>query len=219
MAGTHFAVWAPNAREVSVIGDFNGWTPNGTYTVATAAVCLRRLGRLHPEHIGVGGDSTSTPSHRNYNDYRVEKADPCGFAAEIRPQTASKVWDRLSRATNGTTAEVDDVTARAKHNCHRRPRSRSTKCTRRPGGGCLEGKATAELSYRELKAASSWPNYLTHMGYTHVEFMPITEHPFDGSWGYQTVGYFAPTSRFGTPDDFRFLVDTLHQAGICVILD
>jgi 1,4-alpha-glucan branching enzyme len=205
--GTHFAVWAPNARAVSVIGDFNGWTPathplhgRGTSGVWAGFVPQVAAGALYKFAI-----------ESQYNDYRVEKADPCGFAAEIRPRTASKVWDLSRYAWNDGAwmAQRDKANALdaplAIYEVH------LGSWRRVPEDG------NRWLSYREL--APLLAEYLKHMGYTHVEFMPVTEHPFDGSWGYQTVGYFAPTSRFGTPDDFRFLVDTLHQAGIGVILD
>ena len=205
--GTHFAVWAPNARAVSVIGDFNGWTPathplhsRGTSGVWAGFVPQAAAGALYKFAI-----------ESQYNDYRVEKADPCGFAAEIRPHTASKVWDLSRYAWN----DGDWMAQRAKANALDAPLAiyevHLGSWRRVPEDG------NRWLSYREL--APLLAEYLKHLGYTHVEFMPVTEHPFDGSWGYQTVGYFAPTSRFGTPDDFRFLVDTLHQAGIGVILD
>ena len=205
--GTHFAVWAPNAREVSVIGDFNGWTwgshplqPRASSGVWEGFVPAIGNGALYKYAV------TS-----QYNDYRVEKADPVGFAAEIRPHTASKVWD-LSRYTWN---DGEWMMRRAQANAIDAPISiyeMHLASWRR-----IPEEDNRWLSYREL--APQLAAYLKHMGYTHVEFMPITEHPFDGSWGYQTVGYFAPTSRFGSPDDFRFLVDTLHQAGIGVILD
>jgi 1,4-alpha-glucan branching enzyme len=204
--GTHFAVWAPNAREVSVIGDFNGWTPgawhlNGSNSgVWTGFIPNVFEGALYKYAI------TS-----NHNDYRVEKADPCGFASEIRPRTASKVWD-LSRYR---WHDADWMVRRKQANALDSPIAiyelHLGSWRRVPEGG------NRWLTYREM--ALQLVDYLKHMGYTHVEFMPITEHPFDGSWGYQTVGYYAPTSRYGTPDDFRFLIDSLHQAGIGVILD
>ncbi|MBM3996022.1 MAG: 1,4-alpha-glucan branching protein GlgB [Planctomycetes bacterium] len=204
--GTHFAVWAPNAREVSVIGDFNGWTPGAWYLngsdagVWTGFIPNVLEGALYKYAI--------TSRHDNF---RAEKADPCGFAAELRPRTASKVWD-LSRYQ---WHDADWMMNRRRKNALDAPitiyEMHLASWRRMPEEG------NRWLTYREV--APLLADYLTHMGYTHVEFMPITEHPFDGSWGYQTVGYFAPTSRFGTPDDFRFLVDTLHQAGIGVILD
>jgi 1,4-alpha-glucan branching enzyme len=213
--GTHFAVWAPNAREVSVIGDFNGWTAgafflNGSNAgVWTGFIPNIQEGALYKYAIA-----------SQYHDYRIEKADPCGFAAEIRPRTASKVWDLSRYRWN----DADWMARRKKANALDAPIAiyevhlgswrRTLTPDPSPGG---RGEIWGWLSYREL--APILADYVKQMGYTHVEFMPITEHPFDGSWGYQTVGYYAPTSRFGSPDDFRFLVDALHQAGVGVILD
>jgi 1,4-alpha-glucan branching enzyme len=205
--GVHFAVQAPNAERVSVIGDFNGWDPEA-----------------HPLHLR--GDSgiweCFVPDvgpgalykyriHSHYRGYQADKADPYGFAAEIRPQTASKVWD-LS-----TYRWQDHSWMSTRHvmNAHDAPISIyevHLGSWRR-----LPEEDHRWLTYREL--APRLAAYLTQMGFTHVEFLPVTEHPFDGSWGYQTVGYYAPTSRYGTPDDFMYLVDILHQAGIGVILD
>ena len=146
-----------------------------------------------------------------YEGYEVDKADPYGFAAEIRPQTASKVWDlegyqwndgewmQYREGRNSLTAPV------SVYEVHLGSWAR------------VPEEDNRWLTYREL--AGKLSDYVHDMGYTHVEFLPVNEHPFDGSWGYQTVGYYAPTSRFGTPQDFMFLVDTLHQRGIGVILD
>lgn len=217
-SGTHFAVWAPNARAVSVVGDFNAWRADafalqsrGTSGIWTGFVPGVQAGALYKYAI------TS-----QYGNHHVEKADPCGFAAEIRPQTASKVWD-LSRYVWNDGAWM---TRRGKANALDAPiavyeihlgswRWALTPDLSPERRGENGGKRW--LTYREL--APLLADYVADMGYTHVEFLPVSEHPFDGSWGYQTVGYFAPTSRFGTPDDFRFLVDTLHQRGIGVILD
>jgi 1,4-alpha-glucan branching enzyme len=143
--------------------------------------------------------------------YRVDKADPCGFAAEIRPHTASKVWDLGAYQWH----DSQWLSQRRRANALQAPISiyevHLGSWRRVPEQG------NRWLSYREL--AVQLAEYVHQMGFTHVEFLPITEHPFDGSWGYQTVGYFAPTSRFGTPADFMFLIDTLHQNGIGVILD
>jgi len=207
VAGTHFAVWAPNARTVSVIGDFNHWDASkhplrslGSSGVWVGFVPGVASGALYKYYI-----------ESQYNGYRVEKADPLGFAAEIRPLSASKVWD-LSRYTWN---DADWMKRRGKANALDAPiaiyEMHLASWRRVPEEG------NRWLTYREL--APILTEYILHMGFTHVEFMPISEHPFDGSWGYQTVGYFAPTSRFGTPDDFRFLIDTLHQAGIGVLLD
>ena len=138
-----------------------------------------------------------------YNAYQADKADPYGFAAEIRPQTASKVWDLSVRVEDQEWME-----SRAGRNALDAPISiyevHLGSWARVPEEG------NRWLTYREM--APKLAEYAHHMGFTHVEFMPVTEHPFDGSWGYQTVGYFAPTSRFGTPQDFMFLVDDAAPA-------
>jgi 1,4-alpha-glucan branching enzyme len=206
-SGTYFRVWAPNARAVSVIGDFNGWdcqaTPMsscGQSGIWEGFVPGVDIGALYKYYI-----------ESRYHDYCVEKADPYGFAAEIRPKTASKVWDLSLYQWN------DAAWMEARRNRVLQQEAVSVyevhlgSWMRHPEDNCRW------LSYREL--AFNLVEYIRHMGFTHVELMPISEHPFDGSWGYQTIGYFAPTSRFGTPDDFRYLVDTLHQNDIGVILD
>jgi 1,4-alpha-glucan branching enzyme len=205
--GTHFAVWAPNAERISVIGDFNGWQA--------------QVHPLHPsERSGIWqgfvpgvaqGALYKYAIESRLNGYRVAKTDPFGFAAEIRPQTASKVWD-LNRYEWRDQAWLAQ---RGKTNTLQAPLS--VYEVHLGSWRRVPEENNRWLSYREL--APLLADYVHDMGYTHVELLPITEHPFDGSWGYQTVGYFAPTSRFGTPDDFRYLIDTLHQRGIGVILD
>jgi 1,4-alpha-glucan branching enzyme len=205
--GTQFAVWAPNAQEVSVMGDFNGWQPD-----------THRLS-VHPE-AGVWEGFLPGLGHGSlykyhilsrYADYTADKADPYGFAAEIRPNTASKVWD-LGGYEWGDAAWLE---ARGKNQALDAPIS--TYEVHLGSWARVPEEGNRWLTYREM--APKLADYVHHMGFTHVEFLPVTEHPFDGSWGYQTLGYFAPTSRFGTPQDFMYLVDTLHQRGIGVILD
>ena len=198
--GVQFAVWAPNAKEVSVIGDFNGWQAGRN--------CLS----VHPEAgIWDGFFPGIQPGARykynvvsQYNDYSAEKADPFAFAAEIRPNTASKVWD----LGGYQWADAAWIEARSRNQAIDAPISvyevHLGSWARVPEEG------NRWLTYREM--ASKLADYVHHMGFTHVEFMPVTEHPFDASWGYQTVGYFAPTSRFGTPQDFMYLVDTCTSA-------
>ncbi len=205
--GTLFAVWAPNAERVSVIGDFNGWDPeahplaprwdgSGIWEGFVPGV---GHGSLYKYHIvsRFGGDS-------------VDKGDPLAFFWETPPGTASIVWDlryewqdaawlRTRRRANALDAPM------AIYEVHLGSWRRVPE----------EGHRF--LTYREM--AEALPRYVREMGFTHVEFLPVMEHPFYGSWGYQTVGYFAPTSRYGTPQDFMFLVDTLHQHGIGVVLD
>ena len=205
--GVRFAVWAPNAKEVSVIGDFNGWRPEtnrlevhpsgGVWEGFIAGIGVGALYKYHIES--------------QYHDYSADKADPYGFAAEIRPQTASKVWSLDGYAWG----DAGWLTSRTRLQALDAPISiyevHLGSWARVPEEG------NRWLSYREITPRLA--DYVHDMGFTHVELMPITEHPFDGSWGYQTVGYYAPTSRFGTPEDFMYLVDTLHQRGIGVILD
>jgi 1,4-alpha-glucan branching enzyme len=205
--GTFFCVWAPNAQRASIIGDFNGWNREATPM------------RLHPEAglwdcfvPGVkAGDLYKYFIESRYNRYRVEKADPYGFAAEIRPQTASKVWDLSQYSWN----DGDWMNARQNRPLHED--AMSIYEIHLGSWMRIPEENYRWLTYREI--ATKLVEYIRHMGFTHVELLPVSEHPFDGSWGYQTVGYFAVTSRFGTPDDFMYLVDTLHQNGIGVILD
>jgi 1,4-alpha-glucan branching enzyme len=203
--GARFTVWAPNARSVSVVGDFNGW--NGDAHPAAA----------RGDHSGLW--EADVPGARPGHKYRylirgahgtvLEKADPFARYAEPAPGTASVVWD-----TGGHDwGDAAWMQARAQNNALGAPLSVyevHLGSWRRAQGGDM-------LDYRS--AAQQLAEYVHHMGFTHVELMPVTEHPFYGSWGYQTTGYFAPTSRYGTPQDFKALVDTLHQAGIGVILD
>jgi 1,4-alpha-glucan branching enzyme len=205
--GTHFAVWAPNAERVSVVGDFNDWNP------AAHPMTQRPEAGMWTRFIpGVGaGALYKYAIASRYNGYHVDKADPYAFASEIRPQTASKVWD----ISGYTWADHDWMASRARANALDAPIAvyevHLGSWMRVPEEG------HRWLSYREI--APKLADYVLQMGYTHVQFLPLCEHPFDGSWGYQTVGYFAPTSRFGTPQDLMFLIDYLHQRGIGVLID
>ncbi|HET9252546.1 MAG TPA: 1,4-alpha-glucan branching protein GlgB [Candidatus Eisenbacteria bacterium] len=205
--GVHFGVWAPNAERVSVVGSFNGWSsaanpmrPLGETGVWQAFVPGVQPGALYKYHLvtRLGGAS-------------VDKADPFGFRMQRRPDTASVVWED-GRYSWGDAAWME---TRAKRQSLDHPISiyevhpGSWKRTREGEEGWLP--------WREL--AGTLIPYVRDLGYTHVELLPVSEHPFDGSWGYQPVGYYAPTSRFGTPDDFRAFVDAAHQAGLGVILD
>ena len=205
--GVTFAVWAPNATDVSVVGDFNQWrpganplSPHAQSGIWEGFIPAIGAGTLYKYHIvsRLGG-------------YEVDKADPYGFAAEIRPQTASRVWDLDAHewhdeAWMATRAQRNGVACPMSiYEVHLGSWKRVAEDGNRP------------LTYREM--AVQLADYVHHVGYTHVEFLPVMEHPFDGSWGYETLGYFAPTSRFGTPDDFMYLVDYLHQREIGVILD
>jgi 1,4-alpha-glucan branching enzyme len=196
--GTSFAVWAPNARGIRVSGDFNFW--DGT------AHPMRSLGgsgvwELFVPGVGDGNRYKYDVCDKN-GDWRL-KADPMAFAAELPPATASVVFtSRHEWADNAWGAE------RARKEPTHQPMSiyEVHLGSWRPG-----------LSYRDL--AVQLTEYVLDMGFTHVEFLPVAEHPYGGSWGYQVTSYYAPTSRYGSPDDFRYLVDTLHQAGIGVLLD
>jgi 1,4-alpha-glucan branching enzyme len=204
--GTYFAVWAPNAEQVSVIGDFDGWDktaqpmrPRGQSGIWEGFVPDVGQGALYKYHVA-----------SRHSGYQVDKADPFGFAYEIPPRTASVVWpldyrwgDHIWMASRGDRNALNAPIAI--YEVH------LGSWLRVPDEGYRW------LSYREL--AHRLATYVTRMGYTHVEFLPVMEHPFYGSWGYQITGYFAPTSRYGTPQDFMYLVDLLHQHGIGVILD
>jgi 1,4-alpha-glucan branching enzyme len=196
--GTAFAVWAPNARGARVIGDFNHWDGRG--------YPMRSLGGAGVWELFVPGATEGT--HYKFDicgpDGRWRrKADPLASRAEAPPATASVVY-----TSEYVWADEEWLTARSRGERIREPVSiyEVHLGSWRPG-----------LSYRQL--AEELTSYVAEMGFTHVEFLPVAEHPFGGSWGYQVTSYYAPTSRFGSPDDFRFLVDRLHQAGIGVILD
>ncbi len=205
-SGTHFAVWAPNAQSVGVLGDWNGWSEPAHW-----------LDKHEASGIWTGfasgvkpGDRYKYRVHSRFDNYRVDKADPFAFSSEIPPATASVVcrldyawgdgdWMRARAARSGLGAPISIYEVHL------------GSWMRMPEQG------NRMLTYREL--APRLVDHLQRTGFTHVEIMPVMEHPFYGSWGYQTTGYFAPTSRFGTPQDFMFLVETLHQAGIGVLLD
>ena len=204
--GTIFSVWAPNARSVSVVGSFNGWDPKTHLLEPRASSGIwegfipgAKRGDIYKFHI-----------ESRQNGYRIDKADPVGLLCEKPPRTASVIWN-LDYQWN----DNDWMQKRADKNSLRAPQAiyevhlgswmRVPEEDNRP------------LTYRET--APRLAEYANQMGFTHVEFLPIMEHPFYGSWGYQTTGYFAPTSRYGSPQDFMYLVDYLHQRGIGVILD
>ena len=207
VAGVHFAVWAPNAKAVSVIGDFNRWD------AAAHPMRLRRGTGVWERFVpGLGAGELYKFELLTPNGGRTTvKADPYGFFMELRPNTASRVYD-LGGYTWG---DQEWMASRARRQAPDRPLAIYEV---HPGSWKRRGgEPTDWLSWREL--AVELVPYVRRMGFTHIELMPVTEHPYDGSWGYQTVGYFAPTSRFGTPDDFRAFIDAAHQAGLGVILD
>ncbi|MBW1671676.1 MAG: 1,4-alpha-glucan branching protein GlgB [Deltaproteobacteria bacterium] len=205
--GTWFAVWAPNARDVSVIGDFNGWE-SGAHPLGSRGDSGIWEGFIP------GVDKGALYKYAIASDvkgHREDKADPYAFACEIRPQSSSMVWD-LSGYEWG---DQDWLAQRGRHHAVDAPMAiyevHLGSWMRNPEEG------NRWLTYREL--APKLAEYVREMGFTHVELLPVSEHPLDASWGYQTIGYFAPTSRFGTPQDFMYFVDVLHQNNIGVILD
>ncbi len=202
--GFRFAVWAPNARRVSVVGDFNAWD-----------------GRKNPMQ---GSDSgvweTFVPGLQMGDHYKFElegpdgrllplKADPLAFQSQLRPETASVLH-----------AEPDftwDDHAWMSERGHGDPRKKPISIYEVHLGSWARGENNRWLTYREL--AEKLIPYVQEMGFSHIELLPINEHPFDGSWGYQPTGLFAPTSRFGTPDDFKYFMESAHKAGIGILLD
>ena len=204
--GTAFSVWAPNARELTVIGSFNNWDrhahplrPKGSSGIWEGFVPGVNKGSLYKFHI-----------RSQHHGHVGDKADPFGMWHEKPPRTASVVWDleyqwsdhdwmRDRRGRNSFHAPISI------YEVHLGSWMRVPEEHNRP------------LTYREM--APRLADYVQRMGFTHVEFLPVMEHPFYGSWGYQTTGYFAPTARYGTTQDFMHLVDHLHQRGIGVILD
>ncbi|HJW35847.1 MAG TPA: 1,4-alpha-glucan branching enzyme, partial [Actinomycetes bacterium] len=198
VAGTAFAVWAPNARAVRVVGDFNSW--DGRLPP------LRALGSSGIWELflpGVGAGARYKYELVTPSGALTLKADPVAFAAEHPPKTASVVY--TSGYTWGDDAWMAD---RERRDAITEPMSIYEVHL----GSWRHG-----LSYREL--ADQLPDYVAELGFTHVEFMPVAEHPYAPSWGYQVSAYYAPTARFGTPDDLRYLIDRLHQRGIGVLVD
>jgi 1,4-alpha-glucan branching enzyme len=203
--GTQFAVWAPNAAQVSVIGDFNGWDPRAQPMhgsdagIWTAKVPAAKQGSIYKFHVV-----------SKQANYRADKSDPYAHRSETAPRTGSVVW-QLDYEWNDAEWMKNRRRANALdapwsiYELHLGSWRRSPDNPREP------------LGYRDL--AQPLAEYVKRLGFTHVELMPVMEHPFYGSWGYQCTGYFAPSSRYGTPQDFMYFVDVLHQNGIGVILD
>jgi len=204
--GTSFAVWAPNADWVSVIGDFNGWNRD------TNKLVPREQSGIWEGFIpGVGHEALyKYHVHSRVTRTGADKADPFAVFAEQPPRQASVVWD-LSYGWG----DAEWLTTRQRANGRQAPWS--VYEVHLGSWMRVPEEDNRWLTYREL--APHLADYAHRLGFTHVEFMPVMEHPFYGSWGYQVTGYFAPTSRYGTPQDFMFLVDHLHQHGIGVILD
>lgn len=203
--GTYFAVWAPAAQSVSVIGDFNFWKA-GEHPLY---VRWDKSGIWEGFIPGVDqGTTYKYKIHSHHNDVWTEKADPFARYSEHTPKTASVVWEAPY-----TWNDAHWMDTREQHNALNRPYSVYEVHL----GSWKKKNGWQYLSYEEL--AEELVNYVAEMGFTHVELLPVMEHPFDPSWGYQVTGYYAPTSRFGTPEAFKALVDAFHQKGIGVILD
>ncbi|MEL7115457.1 MAG: 1,4-alpha-glucan branching protein GlgB [Pseudomonadota bacterium] len=199
--GVHFAVWAPNARSVTVVGDFNGWqgqamSPSGHTGVWESFVAGATDGQLYKYRVEAA-DGTVTL-----------KADPVGFGSQHPPDNASCIRDISGYGWD----DNDWMAERAKRNRRDQPISIYEVHL-----GSWRRVGDRFMSYKE--AAKDLVAYVVHMGFTHIEFLPLTEFPFDGSWGYQPIGLYAPTIRFGPPHEFRDLIDAAHQAGLGVILD
>ena len=204
--GTYFAVWAPDAEEVFVIGDFNSWD-KGSHPLRPK----KRSGIWEGFIPGLGkGSNYKYHVRSRYHGYKVDKADPFSFLFEVPPKTGSVVWDLAY-----TWADGEWMANRGEFNRSDRPMTiyeMHLGSWRR-----VPEEQDRPLSYREL--APKLAEYMEKMNFTHVEFLPVMEHPFYGSWGYESLGFFAPTSRYGSPQDFMYLVDCLHQHSIGVILD
>ncbi len=207
VTGTQFAVWAPNAERVTVMGDFNNWNAESHDLKVRddwSGIWEGFIPGL------VSGSLYKYYISSRYHGYKAQKGDPFSFSWEVSPKTGSAVWDLAYEWQDSEWMEN-----RAGRNSLKAPVSvyevHLGSWRRVPEEG------NRFLTYREM--ARHLAEYVKEMGFTHVEFLPVMEHPFYGSWGYQTVGYFAPTSRFGTPQDFMYLVDHLHRNNIGVILD
>lgn len=205
-AGTYFAVWAPNAASVSVVGDFNDWRP-GAHPMRLHAPS--GIWELFVTGVGSGARYKYRITGRT-GGYEVDKADPYGYRCEVAPRTASIVWDM------GYTWG-DDQWMRARAATRALDGAMSIYEVHLGSWMRVPEDGNRSLTYREI--APRLADYVERMGFTHVELMPVMEHPFYGSWGYQVTGYFAATSRYGTPQDLMYLIDMLHQRGIGVILD
>ncbi len=204
--GTYFAVWAPDAERVSVMGEFNGWdkTSHPLYPKGQSGIWERFFpgigkGTIYKYHIV-----------SRFDGYRVDKMDPFAVSTEVPPKTASVVWELayewgdqewMEKRRQGNALDAPMAIYEVHLGSWRR----------------VPEEGNRSLTYREL--AHYLPEYVRKLGFTHAEFLPVMEHPFYGSWGYEVSGYFAPTSRYGTPQDLMYLIDSLHQYGIGVILD
>ena len=198
--GVHFAVWAPNAQYVSVIGDFNQWDA-GAHPLK-----LRESSGLWEGVVNEAGEGSFYKFHiaSKINGYKVDKVDPFGFMHAPAPRKESVVH-RLSYQW------ADSAWMGLREKKQKPDQPMSIYEMHLGSWMRVPEENSRSLTYREI--APKLAEYLNDRGFTHVEFLPVMEHPFYGSWGYQTTGYFAPTSRYGTPEDLMFLIDTLHQSG------
>ena len=204
--GVSFAVWAPNAKRVSVVGNFNNW--DGRVNVMRKHPTCGVWDIFIP---GLNEGEVYKFEVKTQEDYILVKSDPLAFWSEVRPKTASVVYD----LNHYNWQDQNWMGYREEYNAFDKPMSIYEVHL---GSWKRKGENGSEfLTYREL--ADNLVPYVVNMGFTHVEFLPLAEHPLDCSWGYQVIGMFAPTSRFGTPDDFRYMIDKFHQAGIAVIMD
>ncbi|MCR9202057.1 MAG: 1,4-alpha-glucan branching protein GlgB [Planctomycetaceae bacterium] len=202
--GVRFAVWAPNAQEVSVISDGNGWTHSRDWLTGSDS------GVWSGVFAGVNPGTRYKFAIRARDGRIIEKADPFAFYSEVRPDTASIVWSLRDFEWH----DESWIAQRDKTNWLDQPVSVYEV---HPGSWRRPTDGRVFHNYREI--ARMLADYVKEVGYTHIQLMPVTEHPFDGSWGYQTTGYFAASSRFGTPHDFQYFVDHMHRNGIGVLLD
>lgn len=204
--GTYFAVWAPEAEQVSVFGSFNHWDPT------RHPLHPRQSSGIWEGFIPSAGVGTLYKFHirSRHGGSELIKTDPFAHLNEIPPKTASIVWD-----LNYTWSDQAWMQARARHNALDAPISIYE--VHLGSWMRVAGEGNRSLSYREM--APKLIEYVRQLGFTHVEFLPVMDHPFFGSWGYQTTGYFAPSANYGTPQDLMHLIDQLHQHGIGVILD
>ena len=204
--GVYFSVWAPNAENVFLMGDFNGWEKEHH------PLRLRKNSGIWELFVPNVGTGTTYKYHivSRHRGYRVNKADPFAFYSEVPPKTASVVW-----SLDYNWSDEKWMTKRHEHNDFKAPMAIYE--VHLGSWMRIVEEGNRALTYREL--APRFAEYVQHLGFTHVEFLPVMEHPFYGSWGYQTLAYFSPTSRYGTPQDFMYLVDCLHQHEIGVILD
>ena len=202
--GAHFAVWAPNARAVSVIGEWNGWKPG----VDVMNPRWDESGIWEAQVPGVQAGQSYKYSITTVHGSRQDRADPVAFYAEVAPASASRAW-----SLDYEWGDAEWMRERGRRNAADAPFAVYEVHL----GSWRRSAADRLPTYRDI--AQPLAEYVQWLGFTHVELMPITEHPFYGSWGYQTTGYFAPTSRYGSPQDFMHLVEVLHRNGIGVILD